>query len=180
VASAPALAPPVIDRDLALRTVYERDYRRLVDMARLLLDRERDAEEVVQDAFVRVWASWPRVRDKEHPAGYVRMTVVNLARSGLRRRVLERVSRSRTFVALEPNASQSLSAEQLSEDLERDRGVQAAVHQLPRRQREAVVLRYFEDLSTAETAAAMGCSPGAVKAYLSRGLATLRGSLEEP
>jgi RNA polymerase sigma-70 factor (sigma-E family) len=168
------------DRDAVLARCYEADYQRLVGLARLLVDRRVEAEEVVQEAFVRVYANWHRIRDHADPSAYIRMTVVNLSRSGLRRRLTERRYRGRAAVALGPSATTTVRPDEAATDRERDRAVVAAVAGLPRRQREAVVLRYFENLSTAETAAALGCSEGAVKGYLNRAMTTLRTRVEEP
>ena len=180
-----ALGPPsaalvAADRDAVLARCYEADYQRLVGLARLLVDRRAEAEEVVQEAFVRVYANWHRIRDNTDPSAYIRMTVVNLSRSGLRRRLTERRYRGRAAVALGPSATTTVRPDEAATDRERDRAVVAAVAGLPRRQREAVVLRYFENLSTAETAAALGCSEGAVKGYLNRAMTTLRTRVEEP
>ena len=72
--------------DHALAAVYRSHYGALVGTARLLLDDRESAEEVVQEAFARTWAAFDRLRDPGDPLPYVRRAVVNLARSGLRRR----------------------------------------------------------------------------------------------
>jgi RNA polymerase sigma-70 factor (ECF subfamily) len=144
----------------------------LVGLARLLLDDRGEAEEVVQEAFARVYEGWGRVRSKDDPLPYVRRTVVNLARGGLRRRLIVRRTRH-VPVANEPSAESGAVA---SEDR---RAVFAAVRALPRRQRECVVLRYYLDCSTADTAAALGISDGSVKTHLHRALASLATTLED-
>ena len=171
--SGTAVAPDP-DRDRVLASCWREEYGRLVGLARLLVDRPHEAEEVVQEAFVKVYAGWRRVDDKANPLPYLRMTVVNVARSGLRRRVVERRHRER------PRREElARSAEDSAADRARDARLVAAVRTLPRRQREAVALRYLEELSTAEAAQAMGCSEGSVKAYLHRALSSLRTELEE-
>ena len=166
-----AVAP---DRDLVLAACWHEEYHRLVGLARLLVDGQHEAEEVVQDAFVRVYAGWRRVDDQARPLPYLRRAVVNGARSGLRHRLVERRHASRP-----QRPALARSAEEVTVDRARDGALVDAVRTLPRRQREAVVLRYLEELSTAETARAMGCSEGAVKAYLHRALGSLRAELEE-
>src|SRR5688572_2288785 len=81
----------VVNADDALAELFERTYPSLVGTARLLLDDRAQAEEVVQEAFVRVRLAWWRVRDPERAAAYLRRAVVNLARSGLRRRAVARL-----------------------------------------------------------------------------------------
>jgi RNA polymerase sigma-70 factor (sigma-E family) len=167
-------------RDEVLARCYAEEYERLVGLARILVDRRGDAEEIVQEAFVRTYAGWRRVRDPRDPGPYLRQTVVNLARTGLRRRLVERRYRDRAEVALAPSETTTARPDEAAATRDRDERLAVAVRGLPRRQREAVALRYFEHLSTAETAAAMGCSDGAVKGYLNRALTTLRAQVEEP
>jgi RNA polymerase sigma-70 factor (sigma-E family) len=137
----------------------------------LLLDDAGAAEEVVQDAYVRMHGSWRRIRDPQAAVGYLRTTVVNLARSRLRHKQVAR----RHAPAPLPDAP---SAEQGALDRLEHHRVVAALRALPERQRECLVLRYYGDLSEAEIAAAMGISPGAVKSHASRGMAALRSALE--
>jgi RNA polymerase sigma-70 factor (sigma-E family) len=156
----------------ALADVYAAHYGTLVGLARLLLDDRGLAEEVVQEAFARTYAAWPRLRTPDDPLPYVRRAVVNLARGGLRRRVVARR-------AVVPKAPDSPSAEVGALAGERRREVAAAVRALPRRQRECVVLRYFLDCSTAETANVLGVSEGTVKQHLHRALEALAVVLHE-
>jgi RNA polymerase sigma-70 factor (sigma-E family) len=168
VASRPA---PRLGADEAVTALYLAHYRGLVRLAALLLDDTGAAEEVVQDAYVRMHGSWRRIRDPQAAVGYLRTTVLNLARSRLRHRQVAR----RHAPAPPPDAA---SAEQGALDrLEHDRVV-AALRRLPDRQRECLVLRYYADLSEAEIAVAMGISAGAVKSHASRGMAALRVALE--
>jgi RNA polymerase sigma-70 factor (sigma-E family) len=164
-----------LDADTALTALYTSHYRQLVRLAALLLDDLSVSEEVVQDAYVRMHGSWHRIRDPDAAIGYLRTTVVNLARSRLRRRMVAQRHAPKPM----PDAA---SAEHGAfERLERDRLIRA-LRELPARQRECLVLRYYADLSEAQIAETMGISPGAVKSHASRGMATLRASLqaEEP
>jgi RNA polymerase sigma-70 factor (ECF subfamily) len=155
-----------------LARVFRDDGPALVGLARLLLDDPRQAEEVVQEAFIRTYARWPRVRNRTDPLPYVRRTVVNLARSGLRRRRTERA-----FVHAPP--SDAPSAEQSAAERARDVSLAAAVATLPRRQRECIVLRFYVDCTVPEVAATLRISDGSVKQHLHRALAALGERLEE-
>jgi RNA polymerase sigma-70 factor (sigma-E family) len=166
--------------DDVLEACVAREYERLVRLARLLVDHRSDAEEVVQDALVRVWMARGSVRAVDDPLPYVRRAVVNAARGGLRRRIVERRHRERTAAGQGDDVDPRAEVDVAVVDRERDADLLAAVRVLPRRQREVIALRYLEELSTAETADVLGCSEGSVKAYLSRGLARLRDQLEEP
>jgi RNA polymerase sigma-70 factor (sigma-E family) len=160
------------DRDRVLAAAYRAHYSQLVGLARLLLDDRGQAEEVVQEAFVRTYTGWKRVRSKEDPLPYLRSTVVNLARGGLRHR---RVVRERRLDVV-PDGE---SAEASFERDETYRALNDAVRALPERQRAVVVLRYFLECSTAECADALGISEGSVKTHLHRALAALSPRLEE-
>jgi RNA polymerase sigma-70 factor (sigma-E family) len=161
-----------VDADSVLSRVYVADGPALVGLARLLLDDRGQAEDVVQEAFVRTYAGWWRVRDRSDPLPYVRRTVVNLARGGLRSR---RAARRRR---LDP-VGEALSAEAVAEERARDERLAAAVRELPRRQRECVVLRYYADCSVAQTAASLGISVGAVKQHVHRALGALARAVDE-
>jgi RNA polymerase sigma-70 factor (sigma-E family) len=172
VESLPSMPAVADDRDVVLAAAYGAHYAELVGLARLLLDDRGQAEEVVQEAFVRTYAGWARVRTKDDPLPYLRTAVVNLARGGLRRR---RFARERRLEAV-PDAE---SPESTVERGEAHRALSAAVRALPDRQRACVVLRYYLDCSTAECARTLGISEGSVKTHLHRALAALAPRLEE-
>lgn len=155
-----------------LEGVYRDSGVALVGLARLLLDDPGEAEEVVQEAFIRTLVAWPGVRNRDNPLPYVRGVVVNLARGGLRRR------RSARRWRPDPQRH-AVSAESIVvESLHRSE-VTRAVLSLPRRQRECIVLRYYGECTIAEVADAAGISLGAVKQHLHRALASLGRVLEE-
>ena len=157
--------------DAALTALYTAHYRSLVRLAALLIDDVGASEEVVQDAYVKMHGAWGRIREPQAAVGYLRTTVVNLARSRLRHRQVVQRHAPKPM----PDAP---SAEQGALDqLERDRVVRA-LRALPARQRECLVLRYYGDLSEIQIAEAMGISTGAVKSHASRGMAALRSALE--
>jgi RNA polymerase sigma-70 factor (sigma-E family) len=159
--------------DEAVTRLFAIHYRPLVRFAALLLGGAGDAEELVQDSFVGLHAAWGRLRDPERAAAYLRQSVVNRARSAQRHRgVVDR------FLGRQAPPAPAPSAEAYALAAETHAEVMAAVRWLPARQREALVLRYYLDLSEAQIADAMGVSPGAVKSHLARALAALRLSLE--
>ena len=162
----------VTGRDAVLEAVYASHLRSLLRTAVLLVDEPAAAEDVVQEAFVRAFATWHRLEDEGKALAYVRRIVVNLSRSTLRRRAVVRRHPPRPpepVGSAEDAALRALEGE----------AVVRALRSLSRRQREAVVLRWFLHLTEAEMAAAMGVSTGSVKAYASRGLDELGRRLEE-
>lgn len=159
------------DEDL-LVTLYAQHYRSLIRLAALLLDEVAACEDVVQEAYIRVHNARSRLRDQDKALAYLRQTVLNLSRSTLRRRIVA----ARHAPHPMPDAASAEYGAYAA--LDRD-AVVAALRQLPRRQREAVVLRYYADASEAQAAAVMGVSVGAVKSYTSRGLTGLGALLED-
>ncbi len=160
-----------------IEAVFRSDYPRLVALARFLLDRQVEAEEVVQEAFARVLAKASPGLEPAEATAYVHRAVVNGCRDGLRRR---RVARA--FGDPEPwrsrTASDSTDTATVAAGATERRVVLEAIRTLPVRQREVVVLRYLAERSTAETAAILGISEGSVKTHLSRGLSALEAELE--
>lgn len=154
-----------------LTDLYQEHYRQLLRIALLLVDDRSAAEDVVHDAFLRVYDSRSRLRDPDKALAFLRQAVLNRARSVLRRRLVAK-------------RYQPTLAERDSHPDDTGRGVDRALladalAKLPRRQREAVVLRYYADVSEARTAELMRVSPGAVKSYCSRGVARLSELLRE-
>jgi len=158
--------------DLAVVELYSQHYRALVRLAALLVRDTGTAEEVVQDSFVAMHGGWQRLRDAEKALAYLRQAVVNRSRSVLRHRTVVDKNLQKAPPDM-PSAEHGALVL-----LERD-AVVAALRVLPDRQREAIVLRYYADLSEAEIAAAMGISRGAVKSHTARGMTALRAALEE-
>jgi RNA polymerase sigma-70 factor (sigma-E family) len=158
--------------DLTVMELYALHYRALVRLAAMLVRDTPTAEEVVQDAFVAMHGGWQRLRETEKALAYLRQAVVNKSRSVLRhRQVVEK--------NLQTAPPDMPSAEHGAFVLLERSAVVAALRDLPDRQREAIVLRYYADLSEAEIAAAMGISRGAVKSHTARGMSALRTALEE-
>jgi RNA polymerase sigma-70 factor (sigma-E family) len=159
------------DVDRAVTALYSEHYRSLVRLAALLVRDIATAEEVVQDSFVAMHGGWRRLRDNEKALSYLRQSVVNRSRSVLRHRVV--VDRN----APKPPPDMP-SAEHGAITLLERSAVVAALRTLPLRQREALVLRYYGDLSEAQIAGAMGISKGAVKSHTARAMIALRSVLE--
>ena len=159
------------DADRAVTAIYSEHYRALVRLAALLVRDIATAEEVVQDSFVAMHNAWRRLRDSDKALSYLRQSVVNRSRSVLRHRIV--VDRN----APKP-APDMPSAEQGAMSLLERSAVISALRTLPPRQREALVLKYYADLSEAQIASAMGISRGAVKSHTARAMTSLRAVLE--
>jgi RNA polymerase sigma-70 factor (sigma-E family) len=160
------------DADRLVTELYAAHYAGLVRLAALLLRDRAVAEEVVQDAFVALHRRWRRLRDPHNAAAYLRTSVVHNTRSIQRRRAV--AAKHPDDVLLDAPSAESGALRAVS-----SRAVVDALQMLPRRQREALVLRYYADLSEAEIAEAMKISKGAVKSHTSRGMAALRTTLEQ-
>ena len=158
--------------DRAVTELYSLHYRALVRLAAMLVRDTPTAEEVVQDAFVAMHDGWHRLRDAEKALAYLRQAVVNRSRSVLRHRMVV----DKNMQKAPPDMP---SAEHGALVLLERHAVVAALRGLPARQREAIVLRYYADLSEAEIATAMGISRGAVKSHTARGMSALRAALEQ-
>ena len=149
-----------VNRDASLAALYRQEYAPMVRLAHLVTGFNEVAEDVVQDAFVRMYRNWDRA---DQPGAYLRTIVVNGCRTWHRRRRLER--------------------ERLPQP--RPPGVDAEVHELLDalahlgvRQRTALVLRFYLDMSEAEVAQVLGCRPGTVKSLVHRGLRQLEEVIE--
>jgi RNA polymerase sigma-70 factor (sigma-E family) len=127
-----------------------------------------DAEDLVQECLFKVARRWPRVRRMTQPRAYARRVLVNLALDGARGRARRRGELDGpSALAVGPAPDPLVGLETRAELID------ALAHLTPR-QRAVLVLRYFNDLTEAQTAEVLGCSPGTVKSNASRGLARLR------
>ena len=152
-----------------LGELYERHAGAAVGLGYLLTGDRYLAEDLAQEAFVRLAGRFRHLRDAGAFEAYLRRTMVNLFTSQLRRRRLERAYLKR----------EARRPERVHEDPDvasRDE-LWRAVHRLPERQRAAVVLRYYEDLSEREVATTMGCSDAAAKSLIARGMQALRADM---
>lgn len=150
--------------------IFAAHYSAMVRLAGLL--GADDPEDIAQEAFARLHLRQARLRDDAAAVPYLRSTVCNLTRNRIRHLRIVRLRRP------EPPPPER-SGEQAYLVAERHRDLLEAVERLPRRQREALVLRYWLDLSEREIADAMGVSPGSVKSHTSRAIAALGRALEE-
>lgn len=140
--------------------------RALLRTAFLLTGDHHAAEDLVQTALARTYLAWSGIRDKAALDGYVRRVLVNEHTSWWRR-AWRRVEHTTDKLPERPTQDPTGAVDERDE-------VWDLVQTLPPRQRAAVVLRFYEDLSEAETAAALNCSVGTVKSQTSRALRTLR------
>ena len=128
------------------------------------------AEDLVQDAFLRMFGRFQDLRDPGAFEAYLRRTVVNLSRKHFRRRRVER--------AYVERQAGSLGVEASDRDVAGEQALRRALLALPLRQRTAIVLRFYEDLSERQTAEVLRCRPGTVKSLVSRGMEALRSSID--
>ena len=153
-----------------LAELYERHAREATRLAYLLTGDRALAEDLVQDAFVRLAGRFIDFRDPDGFTHYLRRTVVNLSNSMYRRRRVERAYLEREGASPQRQAPASDIAE-------RDR-LWRKLQKLNPKQRSAIVLRFYLDLSEEQTADAMGVPRGTVKSLVSRGLESMRRQLE--
>ncbi|MET7455343.1 SigE family RNA polymerase sigma factor [Streptomyces sp. NPDC005574] len=138
----------------------------LVRTAYLLTGDAHHAEDLTQTALAKAYRSWRRVARSDNPEAYVRRMLVNCNSDRFRKR---RVAESLT--AAPPDVAGRDEAVSWADERS---ALMTALAGLPPRQRAVVVMRYWEDLSEAEVADVLGCSPGTVKSQASKGLAKLR------
>lgn len=146
--------------------IFNTHHRDAVRLAYLLTSDADAAEDIVSEAFAKVYRQWQAGRVDDVGA-YLRRAVANTANSKLRRRYLERREASR-------RTGDERGVRRIDDDAADRDAVWQAVHRLPDKQRAAVVLRYYEDLSVEETAEILGVSTGTVKSQVSRGLDRLQ------
>jgi RNA polymerase sigma-70 factor (sigma-E family) len=159
--------PEALDGVTAL---YREHALGLIRLAVVMLGDRQAAEDVVQDAFTGLYRRWHALSDTSRALGYVRSSVLNGARSALRKRARQQAAPGDpTATAASPEAEALLSEEH--------REVLEAIRRLPDRQREALVLRFYLELSEQDIARSMGISRGTVKSTTSRALAALRRTL---
>lgn len=175
-----AMSDTMPDRQAQIADLFLEHYDGLCRLAALLLGDRGGAEEVVQEAFLRTFSSWWRIRHLERAHGYLRTAVINQCRSRLRRRSTEDRS-NRTVYATDPDRpTVGRSGTDGTRALDDSLVVMDAIRRLPPRQRETVILRYYEDLPEAGIAKVLGCSVGTVKSQLAKAhvsLSTVLGSM---
>lgn len=147
-----------------LEELYSRQYATALRLAVVLTGDRESAEDVVQDAFVRVFVRFQDRKPPEAIEAYLRRTIVNLTHSRVRQIIRDR-RRTEQIADLDTDRV---------DDLSTTMDAWASLMQLPVRQRTAIFLRYYEGRSELETADALACSVGAVKSLVRRGTKTLR------
>lgn len=171
-----ATSPSAVSRDqrlVLIETLYQAEAASLVRLARLFTDDRAAAEDLVQEAFIRLYHSADRVRDPDRVAPYLRSIVLNLARDHNRRGLLS--------LRHQESALASGSPEQPDEQVVRSEAeaeVLDALRSLSPRQRDCLVLRFFLDLSEREIGETLGISPNSVKTHCQRGMAAMAATLE--
>jgi len=152
-----------------LEELYVRHAPAALRLAYFLTGDRELAQDLVQDGFVRVAGRFQHLRVPDAFDAYLRRTIVNLFTSDRRRKRLERLQllRERAAAAREHRDA---------DPADRDR-IWRALQTLPPRQRAAVVLRFYEDLSEREAAGLLGCSEGALNQLIVRGMAALRAEI---
>ncbi|MFD5521256.1 SigE family RNA polymerase sigma factor [Streptomyces sp. NPDC127066] len=157
-------------RDEEFQSFVVGRWPRLMRTAFLLTGEQHAAEDLVQTTLEQVYVAWRRVGSADEPEAYVRRVMINAHARKHRRKLKE-------FLAPKDDLGLNREVPDSGDPIARadDRGALiTALAQLPPRQRQAVVLRYWEDLSESQAAEAMGCSVGAVKSNTAKGIAKLR------
>jgi RNA polymerase sigma-70 factor (sigma-E family) len=162
-----------LDSEALIVALFEQEATALVRLARLFTDDRNAAEDLVQEAFVRLHHAAHRIVDRARAAAYLRSIVLNLARDHNRRGLMS----LRHFEALTPQASPEALEDRIVLD-EQQAAVVAALHALSPQQRDCLVLRFYLELSEQETADTLSISPNSVKTHCRRGFERLRTRLE--
>lgn len=159
------------DVDVLVRSLYVEHAASLARMARLFVDDRNAAEDLVQEAFIRLARHAHRIEDGSKSAAYLRSIVLNLARDHNRRGLVSLRHRA-------PADEEQATTEDEVVLRDDQRQVIDALRELPLRQRDCVVLRYYFDSGIAEIAETLGISQNSVKTHLKRGLVALEHRLE--
>jgi RNA polymerase sigma-70 factor (sigma-E family) len=160
------------DRDALVSELFRLEGARLVRLARLFTDDRNAAEDLVQEAFIRLHRAAHRIKDPTKAAPYLRSIVINLARDHNRRGLMSLRHQEAIPAGANPDAPEDL----LVMDDERRRLLEE-VRALSPRQRDCVLLRFYLELSESEIAETLDISRNAVKTHCRRGMDTLRSRL---
>lgn len=165
-------ASGVADADSLVAGLYRAESANLVRLARFFVDDRNAAEDLVQEAFIRLARTSGRIRDLERAPAYLRSIVLNLARDHNRR----------GLVSLRHQPAADPTPPSVEEEIgvrEDQRRVIDALRELPQRQRDCLVLRYYLEMSVSEIGTDLGLSVNSVKTHLKRGLRSLEAKLGE-
>lgn len=156
--------------DEALGDLFNEHARPLVRLARFFVDDRNAAEDLVQEAFLRLHRAFDRIEHRDRAVAYLRSIVLNLARDHNRRGLMSLRHRF-------PEQQDPMSVEDRIVMREDQRELIEGLQSLPRRQRDCLVLRYYLNLSPPEIGATLGLSVNSVKTHLRRGLDALESRL---
>ena len=163
----PVPADAQSDAEQAITAIYGTEYRSLVRLAAVLVGDVGIAEEVVQDSFVAMYGAWSRLRDRGKALAYLRQRVISRSRSALRQGMAADGNAPKPKPGIMPSAEQgAITQPQRS-------AVTSAMQTLSPRQREALMLRFYLDLSERQAASAMGISLAAANYHTARARAAL-------
>jgi RNA polymerase sigma-70 factor (sigma-E family) len=168
----PAPAVSVPDADRLVANLFRAEGRSLVRLARLFVDDRNAAEDLVQEAFIRLSRNVHRIQDRARAPAYLRSIVLNLARDQNRRGLVSLRHRL-PFHDIDRGIEDQID---VGED---QREVLDALRELPTQQRACLVLRYYDELGPDDIAATLGISRNSVKTHLQRGLAALESRLAQ-
>ncbi len=160
-----------LDPDALVEELFDSDGRQLVRLARIFCDDRNAAEDIVQEAFIRLHRAAASIRDRRRAPAFLRSIVINLARDHNRRGLMSLRHRA-SMVA--PSATPSFEDDAIADV---DHETLDALRQLADRQRACLVLRYYLDLSEQAIAETLGISKNSVKTHTRRGLAAMEAAL---
>lgn len=164
-------AQAATDVDALVVRLFNEEGHSLVRLVRLFVDDRNAAEDLVQEGFIRLARSAHRIQDDAKAAAYLRSIVLNLARDHNRRGLVS----LRHHLPTDDERASTEDEIVLRDDQQQ---VIDALRGLPHRQRDCIVLRYYEELGIEDVAATLGISPNSVKTHLKRGLASLEARLD--
>jgi RNA polymerase sigma-70 factor (ECF subfamily) len=172
-ASKPSWTTAELDRRALMEALYQREATSLVRLARLFTDDRNAAEDLVQEAFIRLFHSAHRIQDEARVSAYLRSIVLNLARDHNRRGLMS----LRHQEAMTDRSVPDQPDEEVMRT-ESQAAILDALRSLSPRQRDCLVLRFYLDLSEGEIARTLEISPNSVKTHCRRGMAALASMLE--
>ena len=164
-----------VDRDALIAELFAVEGTRLVRLARLFTDDRNAAEDLVQEAFIRLHRAAHRINDPAKATPYLRSIVINLARDHNRRGLMSLRHQEALPAGSTPDAPEDVLV--LNEARQR---VLEEVRELSPRQRDCILLRYYLELTEAEIAALLEISKNSVKTHCRRGMETLRSRMGVP